>query len=79
MDINGIRPIPDLDVQLLDVAGLHQPRDLAAIVQSDDIGEKHTAGQQAELPGDEQEDSHIHLLSDVSKNDSEIELAFNTS
>ena len=79
MDINCLRLIPDLDVKLLGVAGLHQPRDLAAILQSDDIGEEPTAGQQAELPKDEQEDSsHIHLLNDVSENDPEIELESQT-
>jgi hypothetical protein len=79
MDIDCLRLNPDLDVKLLGVAGLHQPRDLAAILQSDDIGEEPTAGQQAELPEDEQEASHIHLLNDVSENDPEIELASNTS
>jgi hypothetical protein len=80
MDIDCLRLIPDLDVKLLGVAGLHQPGDLEAILQSDDIGEEPAAGQQAELPEDEQEDSsHIHFLNDVSENDAEIELASNTS
>jgi hypothetical protein len=78
MDIYCQRLIPDLDVKLLDVAGLHQPRDLAAILRSDDIGEEPAAGQQAELAEDQQEDSsHIHLLNDVSENG--IELESNTS
>ena len=80
MDVDGLRLIPNLDVKLLGVAGLHQPLDLPAILRSDDIGEEPAAGQQAELPEDEQEDSsHIHLLNDVSENDPEIELASNTS
>jgi hypothetical protein len=80
MDINCLRLIPDLHVKLLGVARLHQPGDLAAILQRDDIGEEPTAGQQAELPDEEQEDSsHIHLLNDASENDPEIELASNTS
>jgi hypothetical protein len=65
MDIDCLRLIPDLDVKLLGVARLHQSRDLAAILQSDDIGEEPAAGQQAELPKDEQDDySHIHLPGD---------------
>ena len=44
MDIDCLRLIPGLDVKLLDVAGLHQPRDLPAILQSDDIGEHPAAG-----------------------------------
>jgi hypothetical protein len=80
MDIDCLRLISGLDVKLLDVAGLHRPRDLAAILQRDDIGEEPAAGQQGELPEDEQEDSsHIHLLNDVSENDPEIKRASNTS
>jgi hypothetical protein len=80
MDIDCLRLIPDLDVKLLGVAGLHEPRDLAAIFQGDGIGEEPTTGQQAQLPEDEQEDSsHIHLLNDVLENDPEIEFGSNTS
>jgi len=80
MDIDCLRLIPDLDVKLLGVAGLYQPRDLVAILQGDDIGEEPTAGQQAELPEDEQNDSsHIHLLDDAAENDPEIQLASHTS
>ena len=61
MDIDGLRLIPNLDVKLLGVAGFHGPRDLAAILQGDDIGEEPVAGQQAEMPEDEQQDSsHNH-------------------
>jgi hypothetical protein len=63
-------------VKLPDVAGLQQSRDLAAIVERDDIGEEPAAGQEAELPDDKQEDSsHIHVLDGVPGNDHEIELA----
>jgi hypothetical protein len=62
MDVDGLRLIPNLDVKLLGVAGFHEPRDLAAILQGDDIGEEPAAGQQAEMPEDEQQDSsHNHI------------------
>jgi hypothetical protein len=61
MDVDGLRLIPNLDVKLLGVAGFHEPRDLAAILQGDDIGEEPVTGQQADMPEDEQQDSsHNH-------------------
>ena len=65
IDINCLRLIPDLDVKLLDVAGLDRPSDLAATLQSDDIGEELAAGQQAELPQDKQRDSSHNHISDL--------------
>ena len=74
MDVQGLRLIPNLDVKFLGVAGFHEPGDLAAILQGDDIGEEPEARQKAELPEDEQEDSsHIRLLNAGSENDPEIE------
>ena len=66
MDVDGLRLIPNLDVKLLGVAGFHGPRDLAAILQGDDIGEQPVAGQQAEMPEDEQQDSSHNHTSDSS-------------
>jgi hypothetical protein len=62
MDVEGLRLIPNVDVQFPGVAGFHEPRDLAAILEGDDIGEEPDARQQAELQDDERkESSHIHL------------------
>ena len=65
-DVDGLRPIPALDVKLLGVAGFHSSRNLAAILQSDDIGEEWVARQQAELPEAEQQDSSHNHSSDLS-------------
>jgi hypothetical protein len=64
MDVNGLRLIPNLDVKLLGVAGFHGSGDLAAILQSDDIGEEPVARQKAEMPEDEQQDSSHHHTPD---------------
>jgi hypothetical protein len=64
MDVDSLRLIPNLDVQLLGVAGFHCSGDLAAILQSDDIGEEAVARQQAEMPEDEQQDSSHNHTSD---------------
>jgi hypothetical protein len=80
VDIESLRLIPHLDVKFLGVAGLHEPGDLAAVLQGDDVGEEPDARQQAELPDEEQDNpSHSHLLIAVSEKDAEIELASNTS
>jgi hypothetical protein len=94
MDVDGLRLIPNLDVKLLGVAGFHGPRDLAAILEGDDVGEEPVAGQQAEMPEDQQQDSsHNHTpdsrftlhatgvqaAADHFENDPEIEFASNAS
>ena len=57
------RRMGDLDVKLLSVTGLHGPRDLAAILQRDDVGKEPVANQQAEMRKNEQQDSsHNHTL-----------------
>ena len=62
MDVDGLRLIPNLDVKLLDVAGFDRARDLVPVLQGDDIGDEPAAGQQAEMPEDEQQDSsHNHI------------------
>ena len=95
MNVYGLRLIPHLDAKLLRIAGFHRPRNLAAILQGDDISEEPAAGQQAELPEDEQEESsHNHIPdcrvtlntshafqagADRLEDDPEIEFASNTS
>jgi hypothetical protein len=62
MDVYGLRLITRLDMKLLGVAGFHRPRDLAAILEGDDVGEEPVASQQAKMQEDEQQNpSHNHL------------------